>query len=110
MRLLQYGMVVEKYIKNMVGIDKYVIMPDHIHLIIFITDNDEEAIPQKIKSLKILVTKEIGFSLWQRLYHDRIIRSQKEYERIWEYIDHNPEQWEYKKIKYYAHTIKRNYD
>ena len=35
-KLTQYGEIVEKYIKSIPGIDKYVIMPDHIHLIIII--------------------------------------------------------------------------
>ena len=27
--------------------------------------------------------------MWQRSYHDHIIRSEKDYQRIWEYIDTN---------------------
>lgn len=53
-----------------------------------------QSIPQLVKSLKILITKEIGFSLFQRSYHDHIIRNEKEYKQIWEYIDTNPLKWE----------------
>ena len=35
-----------------------------------------QSIPQLVKSLKILITKEIGFSLFQRSYHDHIIRNE----------------------------------
>ncbi|VFU17923.1 transposase (fragment) [anaerobic digester metagenome] len=47
--------------------------------------------------MKILITKEIGFL--QRSYHDHIIRNEKEYKQIWEYIDTNPLKWE--EDKYY---------
>ena len=43
---------------------------------------------------KSTVTKQLGFSLWQKSFHDHIIRNQADYNRVYEYIDHNPEQWE----------------
>ena len=88
-RLSKYGMVVDKYIRRTKGIDKYVIMPNHIHMIIIINsrvsgtiyDNGTmrassptQSIPQLVKLLKILIAKEIGGSLFQRSYHDHIIR------------------------------------
>ena len=47
-----------------------------------------------IRSFKTLVTKEIGYSIWQRSYHDHIIRGEKDYQKIWEYIDTNVIRWE----------------
>lgn len=41
-----------------------------------------------------MVTKEIGKSIWQRSYHDHIIRGEKDYQKIWEYIETNPLKWE----------------
>ena len=32
--------------------------------------------------------------IWQRSYHDHIIRDEKDYHKIWEYIDTNPLKWE----------------
>ena len=84
-QLSQYGNVIEKYINGIIGVEKYVIMPNHVHLIIMINDGNNgtmgngtmrassptnQSIPQLIKSFKILVTKEIGFSIFQRSYHD----------------------------------------
>ena len=95
--LSQHGMIVEKYISSVAGIDKYIIMPNHVHMIIFIqTETDErgaQSVSQLVKSFKTLVTKEIGFSLWQRSFHDRIIRNEYEYQQIWTYIDDNPANW-----------------
>jgi hypothetical protein len=31
--------------------------------------------------------------VWQRNYHDHIVRNEREYEAIWNYIDTNPANW-----------------
>lgn len=106
-KLTDIGIIAEKYIQGIRGINKYVIMPNHIHLLIRI-DNDNnltqngamwaspptQSVPQLIKSFKILVTKQIGFSPWQRSFYDRIIRNGKEYSAYWQYIENNPVNWE----------------
>ncbi len=91
-----YGKIVEKYIKTIDGIKKYIIMPDHIHMIIA-NDNGTmwassptQSISQKIKSFKILVTKEIGQSIWQRAFYYHVIRGEQDYQEIWQYIENNP--------------------
>ncbi len=43
--------------------------------------------------LKEIVTKRIGYSIWQRGYHDHIIRNAADYRRVWDYIDTNPARW-----------------
>lgn len=47
-----------------------------------------------INQMKRYVTKQIGFSLWQKLFHDHIIRNEAEYQKIWEYIDTNHLKWQ----------------
>jgi len=86
------------YITNkMVAIDKYVIMPNHIHLIIVIQpetgDRGRSPLQYVVRNLKSYVTKTAGFSPWQRSFHDHIIRNEAEYQRIWQYIDENPQRW-----------------
>ena len=99
-----YGAICDKYINNInikyknVTVDKYVIMPNHIHLIIFLHRTMKASSPTKnietiIRSFKTMVTKEIGYSIWQRSYHDHIIRGDKDYQKIWEYIDTNVIRW-----------------
>ena len=39
------------------------------------------------------VNLESGIKLWQRSYHDHIIRGEKDYQKIWEYIDTNVIKW-----------------
>ncbi|MCH5300636.1 MAG: hypothetical protein J1E56_04880 [Ruminococcus sp.] len=40
------------------------------------------------------MTKQIGFSIWQRSYYDHIIRGEKDYLEVWEYIENNPQKWQ----------------
>ena len=92
----EYGAIAEKYIRNAKEIMKYVIMPDHIHMIIQIDDGTMRAssptnkIASIVRSIKALTTKEIGKSIWQRSYYDHAIRNQEDYNEIWQYIENNP--------------------
>ena len=104
----QYGLIVEKIIQSInesykdIIINKYVIMPNHMHMIIFITNDEKqsnilqhanERIPSLVSTLKRFSNKECGFSMWQRSYYDHVIRDQKDYENIWQYIEDNPIKW-----------------
>ena len=62
----------------------------------------EASIPNLIRSWKILVTKELGRSIWQRTYYDRIIRDEQEYIQKIQYIMDNPAKWQ--DDDYYRHT------
>jgi len=46
-----------------------------------------------VRSIKTLTTKEIGMPISQRSYYDHVIRSQQDYDEIWEYIENNPRKW-----------------
>ena len=105
LRLSEYGIIVEKEISvlantyDAVAIDKYIVMPNHIHMIIVIKSDSSgrtqfvPTISRIIKQFKGSITKQIGFSLWQPRFHDHIIRDEAEYQRIWQYIDENPARW-----------------
>ncbi len=113
--LSEHGKIIEKYIKNIdikyenTFIDKYVIMPNHIHMILVRANGAMWAspptgitIPSIIRSLKILATKETGAALFQKSYYDHIIRDEDDYQTKWNYIDTNPARWaddEYFQVK-----------
>ena len=94
-----YGRIVEKYIRNVTEIEKYIIMPDHIHMIIRLDGGPMWAsaptnkIASIVRSIKTLTTKEIGESIFQRSYYDHVIRNQRDYDEIWQYIENNPRKW-----------------
>ncbi len=103
-KLSEIGLLCDKYINNInikyddITVDKYVIMPNHIHLIISIHGTMRASSPTRgvvdvIRSLKTMVTREIGYPIWQRSYHDHIIRGENDYQKIWEYIDTNVVKW-----------------
>lgn len=100
--LSEYGVTVEKYVKNIKGLDTYTIMPNHIHMIIRIGfDSDgtmwasspTRGIPQLIKSFKTMVSKECGTTIFQRSYYDYIIRSEPDFTEKQNYILSNPGKW-----------------
>lgn len=110
-KLSSFGSVIKKHIRSMnnyysdIKILQYVIMPNHIHFVVqvFQVSKDgtsrtpsttNQRIPQLISTLKRFVNKEIGFNIFQRSYHDHIIRNKKEFEIISKYIHNNPANWE----------------
>ena len=96
-----YGLVLEKYIQNVPEIEKYVIMPDHLHLIIRLDSGSmkdgAKHISNIVRSLKTLTVKETGKAIFQRSYYDHVIRNQNDYNEIWEYIENNPKRWSMQK-------------
>ncbi|HPE94549.1 MAG TPA: transposase [Bacillota bacterium] len=100
--LSDIGKIVDNEIQKLntiyenVVVDKYCIMPDHIHAIIMILSDESgrtkfaPTLSRIIKQFKGSITKQIGFSIWQKSFHDRIIRNEKGYHEVWQYIDENP--------------------
>jgi REP element-mobilizing transposase RayT len=75
-----------------VKVHNYVIMPNHVHMLIELV-NQRKDIPHIVGLLKSTVSKQSGFSVWQKSYYDRIVRSFKEYSAFNYYIDNNPKMW-----------------
>ena len=78
------------------SVDRYVIMPDHIHLLITI-HTDERGRPmvaptvsRVVQQMKGYVTKHIGSSIWQKSFYDHVIRNKEDYETHIKYIYENP--------------------
>ena len=111
MNLSVYGKIVEEQIIWLqeqylyVAIHNYIIMPNHLHLILEIDSLVVKDNSVKIKSLSSLIgafkttsSKNIhknGFEnfAWQRSFHDHIIRNTNAYDNIYTYIDLNPQKW-----------------
>ena len=83
-----------------IKLDKLVIMPNHIHMILIIDKETSVTVSRVIKQFKEYITKQIGESIWQKSYYDHIIRNEKDYLRIWKYIDENILKWSLD--KYYS--------
>ena len=114
------GRILDEVMQNIpehlhVTIDRYVIMPNHVHLIAVITEEDglREIRKSPLRSRSIM-SKLIGYikmnaskairqrygdvAVWQRGYHDHVIRNREDYTALAEYIQTNPIRWELDKL------------
>ena len=81
-----------------VRVDSFVVMPNHIHMILVVEPGGTDA-STVIGSMKSHVTRQAHrlwpeLVLWQTSYHDHVIRSWNQYQKIGEYIQNNPIRWE----------------
>jgi REP element-mobilizing transposase RayT len=115
-RLSDVGKVVEKYIRSTnnipeITVDKYVIMPNHIHLLLSVavengtsrapsptqsqqTSRTNQLLPHAISTLKRFVNRDVGYNVFQRSFYDHVVRGEQDYREIWQYIDTNPYKWQ----------------
>ena len=127
--LNEYGGIAQKEwiqtskMRPNIRLDVFVIMPNHMHGIIEIADGrgtmhraptveqfgkpTSNTIPTIIRGYKSSVTKQINIlrnqhsvPVWQRNYYEHIIRNEKSYDQISEYIQTNPLKWQ--DDKYYV--------
>ena len=103
--LTHLGMIVRQSIEEIpkhypaVAVDHYVIMPNHIHLLLQIqTGSDGRSviaptISTVIRLTKGAVSRQAGFPVWQKSFYDHVVRSEQDYLDIWNYIDGNPSRW-----------------
>jgi REP element-mobilizing transposase RayT len=124
--LNETGKIVEQWWQKLeikftnITLDYHVIMPNHIHGIIMMSEGvmdvgaiHELPLPRgRIERRRMLIPKVIGYfkmnsakhinilrkatgdPLWQRNYYEHIIRNEKELSRIREYIQNNPLKWD----------------
>ena len=84
-----------------IEIDAWVIMPNHLHGVVGITDRaSSKPLGQLIGAFKVLSTRRanairrtVRAMLWQRNYYEHVVRTEADLERIREYIAMNPARW-----------------
>ena len=103
--LTQLGRLAEQSIQEiprrypMISVDRYVIMPNHIHLLLQIhTDSNGRSmiaptISTVVRLMKGAVRKTAGFPVWQKGFYDHVVRGDQDYLEIWNYIEGNPGKW-----------------
>ena len=115
MKLTAFGKIASAEIQDLenryksVKIDKFTIMPNHIHAIVIIKNQTAGASPcptlsDIVCTFKSLTTRKChlikpNIKIWQTTFHDHIIRGEEDYLKIWNYIDTNPQKW--KEDKFY---------
>lgn len=104
LQLTNIGLVAEKGIKGIekhhenMFIDHYVIMPNHVHLLLRIERPGGRAmlaptVSRIVQQLKGYVSKQSGKKVWQKSFYDHVIRDEQDYFTKWQYIDENPLKW-----------------
>ena len=126
MILNQFGNIVLECWNSLTGcytnieLDKFAVMPNHVHGIIKIIDNvgaihelplQTANTNQKTKRRRMLIPKVVGYfkmnsskqintirnstgiPVWQRNYYEHIIRNENKLNKIREYIQNNPLKW-----------------
>ncbi len=117
--LTECGKIVEQTITQLpqhlpAKMDHYVIMPNHIHLLISVTGIDRAIRESPLREGRSVISKVVGFikmntskqihncfgisPVWQRSYYDHVIRNQEDYNMIAKYITENPLRWELDKL------------
>ena len=107
--LTPLGQIVENHINMMsekypnTKIDAYVIMPDHVHMVLVINHgraNPAPTVGNIMGWFKYMTTKMMANKcetsdnrIWQRSYHDHVIRDEQDYLNICQYIADNPMRW-----------------
>ena len=105
------GQIVEEQILDLsrrypsISVDKFVIMPNHVHLLILLTAgklsggaSPSPTVIDVVRTMKSitarLVSARFGLKpLWQRSFHEHVIRNERDYLESWQYIDNNPARW-----------------
>jgi len=112
MYLSEHGKIAEESLEKIphhydnIGVDIFVVMPNHVHLILRIKSAERiNAFPTEVEAkvkdapnvigrYKAGVTRIAKKSVWQKSYHDHVIRNKKAYLEIYEYIEYNALKWE----------------
>ena len=76
-----------------------VIMPNHVHLLLRIRADEDgrpmvaPTVSTVVAQMKGVVTKRLGRNIWQKGFHDHIVRTLEDFEEIRQYIENNPFKW-----------------
>ncbi|MDO4983640.1 MAG: transposase [Eubacteriales bacterium] len=108
--LSKFGIIADDQIKciserfSNAAVDSYVIMPNHIHLLISLSNDAAGASPRPtisdiVCAYKSFVSRECRkedseLKVFQTSFHDHIVRNENSYQQIWNYIETNVQRWE----------------
>ncbi|MDY6938804.1 MAG: transposase [Cyanobacteriota bacterium] len=117
MQVSNYGHIIQLHWQNLVKyypyleLDEFVVMPNHLHGILVLTDNQDSrsierhGLSEIIRGFKTFSSRKInqtrnlrGVPVWQRSYYEHIIRNEKSLHNIRKYIVDNPLNWAQDKL------------
>jgi REP element-mobilizing transposase RayT len=87
-------------------LDAFIVMPDHLHGVLIIRRRGGKGLIRAVQSFKSITDRTytrgaehgifpmLNGRLWQRSFHDHIVRDAADLARIRRYIESNPARWE----------------
>ena len=106
LKLSEFGVTVQQEIKQVeevfagTTIENFVVMPNHLHILITITDEASCNLSNIVAYIKSKATKRLAKEfnyrekVWQGSFYDHIVTSQTDYLNEWQYIQNNPQNWQ----------------
>jgi putative transposase len=109
-QLTAFGRIVDRQFAQLsdrvagVIVDRHVVMPNHVHAIVGLGSRARQASPLRlghvVAAFKSGSAREInstrgtaGARVWQRGYHDHVVRDEADLQRVREYVESNPIRW-----------------
>lgn len=94
-RLVEEGILQLSTHYENAAVDKFSIMPDHVHMLITIRADNRRIISAPtlstiVGSMKRWVSRQAGRPVWQKSFYEHSVRNQQDYDEIWTYIENNP--------------------
>jgi putative transposase len=75
-------------------IDAFVVMPNHLHgIVVLARAGHAPPLQVVVGSFKSAVSRIVAEPIWQRSFHDRVIRDEDELEAFRQYIADNALRW-----------------
>ena len=112
MKYNDFGDFVHNYLsaykQDRVYIHAFVVMPNHVHILLdlfeyqlskFVTEFKSRSTVYYINKVQYKNWPKFDKRLWQRNYYDHVVRDQRDFLRIEEYIKNNPAQWQHDKFR-----------
>lgn len=111
-KMVEYHLLKMQEIEG-ISVEQYKIMPNHIHILLLIqrtnggtTQRSFPTVSALIQGFKAVTTAEyiklvkagnrptFPGRIWQKSFHDHIVRGEEVFLKIWEYIAYNELKWE----------------
>lgn len=96
-RATAVGSAIRKVLKNFnlieskIRILQYALMPDHLHILLFVTEQTEEILGRIIARFKVEVNRKIGHNgVFAKGFNDQILKPTRSLDTLYRYLRDNP--------------------
>lgn len=91
------GLAIKKVLKDFILIEpkirilQYALMPDHLHILLFVREQTEEILGRIIARFKVEVNREVGYNgVFTKGFNDQILKPARSLDTLYRYLRDNP--------------------